>query len=49
MLEQLKEIKRTATYPLSKEAVDALEKIDRKMEVQILHAEKKCWKFYANH
>ena len=49
MLERLKEIKRTATYPLSQEAADALEKIDREMEAQMLHAEKKCQKFYANH
>ena len=49
MLERLKEIKRTATYPLSQEAADALEKIDREMEAQMLHAEKKCRKFYANH
>ena len=49
ILERLREIKRTATYPLSKEAADALEKIDKEMEAQMLHAEKKCRKFYANH
>ena len=49
VLERLKEIKRTVTYPLSQEATDALEKIDREMEAQMLYAEKKCRKFYANH
>ena len=49
ILERLREIKRTATYPLSKEAAEALEKIDREMEAHMLHTEKKCRKFYANH
>ena len=40
ILERLREIKRTATYPLSKEAADALEKIDKEMEAQMLYAEK---------
>ena len=49
VLERLREIKRTVTYPLSQEAADALEKIDKEMEAQILYAEKKCRKLYANH
>ena len=49
VLERLREIKRTATYPLNKEAAAALEKIDKEMEGYMLHAKKKCRKFYANH
>ena len=49
VLERLREIKRTATYPLNKEAAAALEKIDKEMEGYMLHAKKKCRKFYGNH
>ena len=49
VLERLREIKKTATYPLNEEAAAALEKIDKEMEGYMLHAEKKCRKFYANH
>ena len=49
ILERLKKLSKDATFPVSEEAAEALEKIDLKMTHLILSAEKKCRKLYTKH
>ena len=49
VLERLKEIAQTASFPASKEAEVALEKLDKEMSKLMLTAEKDCRKLYACH
>ena len=49
VLERLKETAQTATFPVSQEAEQALEKLDKEMSKLMLQAEKNCRKLYSNH
>ena len=49
ILERLKKISKEASYPISAEAAEALEKIDLEVTKLMLSAEKKCRKMYTKH
>ena len=49
ILERLQKIAADAAFPASREAVEALEKIDKEMTKLMLRAEKGCRKLYAQH
>ena len=49
ILERLKKILKEASFPVSEEAAEALEKIDLEMTRLMLSAEKKCRKLYTKH
>ena len=49
VLERLKELEQTVTFPVSQEAKQAMEKLDKEMSKLMLQAKKDCRKLYANH
>ena len=49
VLERLKELEQTATFPVSQEAKQAMENLDQEMSKLMLQAEKGCRKLHASH
>ena len=49
VLERLREIEKTATFPVSREAKAALEKLDKEISKLMLTPEKECRQLYTNH